>query len=50
VGATQAEAMLVKLVQASGWGETAARLGVPGRAQVVALLREGVAALLRVRD
>ncbi len=50
VGATQAEAMLVKLVQARGWGETAARLGVPGRAQVVELLREGVAALLPARD
>ena len=42
-----AEAMLLKLVQTLAWDESAARLGVPGRAQVVEQLREGVAALLR---
>ncbi|MEJ2479968.1 MAG: GNAT family N-acetyltransferase [Acidihalobacter sp.] len=47
VDAGPAEAMLLKLVQTLAWDECAARLGVPGRAQVVEQLREGVAALLR---
>lgn len=46
--ARPAEAMLLKLVQARNWGESAARLEVPGRAQVIELLREGIAALLQV--
>lgn len=42
----QAEVLLVKLIQAHPWAETATQLGVPGRAQVIALLREAVAVLL----
>jgi tRNA(Met) cytidine acetyltransferase len=47
VATALAEAMLVRLVQARSWAESAARLGFPGRAQIVGVLREGVAALLR---
>lgn len=41
-----AEALVSKLVQSQSWGEVAARLGVPGRAQVIGHLREGFATLL----
>lgn len=43
---SEATALMVKSVQALDWSEAAARLGVPGRTQVAALLREGVAAML----